>query len=187
MVEWWAEWSAYTLADLLMFSPHIYYRLFEQYNVDIWPGQLIAAALGLAILVCALRPGAAGARAAAGMLAACWLWVGWAFLARRYAPINWAADYFALGFAIEALLLFWTGTARVAGVAPFRWPRRSGDFGVCLACLPVTCARQRPAMAANGNVRPGARPDRSGDSGPAVMHFPCAVAVVGASVIMVRD
>ncbi len=51
-------------------------------------------------------------RLIAAMLAACWLWVAWAFHWQRYATINWAASYFAAGFAIEALLLLWIGVVR---------------------------------------------------------------------------
>ena len=46
------------------------------------------------------------------MLAACWLWIAWAFHWQRYATINWAASYFAVGFAIEAALLLWIGVVR---------------------------------------------------------------------------
>lgn len=114
----WETWSTYSLADLLMFSPRTYYRLFELYNAAIWPGHLAAAAMGIAILACALRRRAASARIAAGLLAACWLWVAWAFLFKRYAPVNWAADYFAYGFGAEALLLLWLGTVRGRLVFP---------------------------------------------------------------------
>ena len=41
-----------------------------------------------------------------------WLWVAWAYLLVRYDTINWAASYFAVGFAIEALLLVWAGLIR---------------------------------------------------------------------------
>jgi hypothetical protein len=41
-----------------------------------------------------------------------WLFVAWAFHVRRYASINWAAQYFAIAFVAEALMLAWTGTAR---------------------------------------------------------------------------
>lgn len=107
-----SEWWTYRLADLLMFSPRTYYRLFELYNADLWPAQLFAFIVGLAILLCTRRPGATGPAIAAAMLAACWLWVAWAFFVERYAPINWAAGYFAAGFVIEALLLFWFGVVR---------------------------------------------------------------------------
>lgn len=107
-----SEWWTYSLSDLLMFSARTYYRLFELYNLAIWPGQLIAGAFGMAILICVARSGAASGRVAAAMLAVCWLWVAWAFHAERYAAINLAAYYFAIGFGIEALLLLWVGTLR---------------------------------------------------------------------------
>lgn len=102
----------YSLSDLLMFSSATYYRLFELYNLAIWPAHLLAGAFGIALLACAARGGDVAGRVAAGVLAACWLWTGWAFHAGRYAQINLAANYFALGFGLEALLLFWLGTVR---------------------------------------------------------------------------
>jgi hypothetical protein len=51
-------------------------------------------------------------RLIAALLAACWLWIAWAFHWQRYATINWAASYFAAGFAIEAALLIWIGVVR---------------------------------------------------------------------------
>jgi len=44
-------------------------------------------------------------RVAFALLAACWTWVAWAFLDRRYAQINWVATDFAVAFAAEAALL----------------------------------------------------------------------------------
>jgi hypothetical protein len=107
-----SEWWTYSLSDLLMFSARTYYRLIELYNVAIWPTQLVAGAIGLAILACVARSGATPGRVAAGLLAACWLWVAWAYHAERYATINSAATCFAYAFAIQALLLLWVGTVR---------------------------------------------------------------------------
>jgi Family of unknown function (DUF6064) len=113
-----SEWWTYSLSDFLLFSPHTYYRLFELYNAAIWPAQLLALALGLAILVL-LRAGGAGRdRIIAALLAAAWLWVAGAYLLERYNTINWAARYFAVGFAIEALLLI--GAGLVLGRLRFR-------------------------------------------------------------------
>ncbi|HET6223622.1 MAG TPA: DUF6064 family protein [Dongiaceae bacterium] len=104
-----SEWWTYSLSDFLLFSPHTYYRLFELYNAAIWPAQILALALAVAILVL-LRAGGAGRdRVIAELLAAAWLWVAWAYLLERYDTINWAARYFAIGFAIEALLLIAAG------------------------------------------------------------------------------
>jgi Family of unknown function (DUF6064) len=107
-----SELWTYSLASFLLFSPRTYYRLFELYNLAIWPAQVLAFALGLAILVLWRRGGIRQGRAIAAILAACWLFVAWAYLLKRYDTINWAARYFAVGFAVEALLLAWTGIVR---------------------------------------------------------------------------
>jgi Family of unknown function (DUF6064) len=104
-----SEWWTYSLSDFLLFSPRTYYRLFELYNVAIWPLQIVGLALGVAIVGLLLRDVAWRGRAIAAALAACWLWVAWAYFQKRYETINWAAGYFAVGFAIEALLLVWSG------------------------------------------------------------------------------
>lgn len=100
-----SEWWTYQLSDFLLFSARTYYRLFELYNAELWPAHLVALGLGLAILVVSLRPKPWAARSACALLAACWLWVAWAFHLQRYASINWAATWFAAVFAIEGVLL----------------------------------------------------------------------------------
>jgi hypothetical protein len=107
-----SEWWTYSLSDFLLFSPRTYYRLFELYNASIWPLQILALALGAALLVLLFTGAAWRGRATAAILAACWLWVAWGYLFKRYDTINWAASYFAVGFALEALLLAWTGLVR---------------------------------------------------------------------------
>jgi threonine/homoserine efflux transporter RhtA len=107
-----SEWWTYRPSDFLLFAPRTYYRLFELYNVDIWPLQILALLAGAAILVLIRSRIASSGRVIAVLLAACWLWVAWAFHWQRYATINWAAGYFAVGFAIEALLLIWIGVVR---------------------------------------------------------------------------
>ena len=107
-----SEWWTYQLSDFLLFSARTYYRLFERYNIEVWPAQILALAAAFALLACLLRATAWSARVAAALLAACWLWVGWAFHLERYAAINWTARYFAAAFAVEALLLLWIGVAR---------------------------------------------------------------------------
>ena len=107
-----SEWWTYSLRDLLLFSPQTYYRLFELVNVEWWPLQIVALALGLTMLGLWHRGGSRAGRSIAVMLALAWLWVGWAFHGQRYASINPAADFFAWAFAIEAGLLLWLGGLR---------------------------------------------------------------------------
>jgi hypothetical protein len=112
----------------------------QLYNLAVWPWHVLAIVLGLAVLVLWLRGGAGQGRTVAVILAICWLFVAWTYLLARYDTINWAASYFAAGYAVEALLLVWTGLIRnrlslrpgrdvtgVAGlcifvVALFAWP-----------------------------------------------------------------
>jgi len=107
-----SEWWTYRLSDFLLFSPRTYYRLFELYNADIWPAQIATLALGVAILVLLRRGEVWRGQVVAAVLGVCWLWIAWAFHGDRYAAINWAATYVAVGFAVEGLLLVWAGLVR---------------------------------------------------------------------------
>jgi hypothetical protein len=107
-----SEWWTYSLSSFLLFSARTYYRLFELYNADVWPLQLVTLALGVAIFALIVWHTAWSGRIIATVLAALWLFVAWAFLLERYDPINFAARYFALGFAAQAALLIWTGVIR---------------------------------------------------------------------------
>lgn len=133
---WMSEGWTYRPADFLMFSPTIYWRLFESINLAWWPAQLVLLAFGLAWLGRQLRktqsPDPAWTRAAAVLLAACWALVAWAFLLQRFAPIQWVASSFAAVFFAQALGLLglaWrggieagaTGLRRLVGLALGAW------------------------------------------------------------------
>jgi hypothetical protein len=104
-----SEWWTYTLQDFLMFSPRTYFRMFELYNTAIWPAQVAAFLLGLALLLPLRRPTPTGSRAVCAALSACWLWVAFAFHIHRYAGIFTAAVYVGAAFALEATLLLIEG------------------------------------------------------------------------------
>src|SRR5262245_33108789 len=107
-----SEWWTYRLANFQLFAPRTYYRLFELYNSEIWPGQVLALLVGLAVLARLRNGGQWQSRVISAALAASWLWVAWAYHYARYASINWAATYFAGAFAVEALLLLGFGVGR---------------------------------------------------------------------------
>lgn len=107
-----SEWWTYGLRDLLLFSPQTYYRQFELHNAEWWPLPMLTQLLGLALPFWLRRAGKQASRLAMAALALCWLWVAWAFHWQRYAAINLAGGYFALAFALEALLLLWMAIKR---------------------------------------------------------------------------
>jgi hypothetical protein len=131
-----SEWWTYRLADFLMFSPEIYWRLVERYNRDLWPLQLLALAAACAILWLAIAPRPGADRITASLLAAAWLWTGWGFLWRRYASINWAAEYLALAFGLQAVLLL-AAAALDAGRATARADSVARGVGLALAACGV--------------------------------------------------
>ena len=129
-----SEWWTYRLTSFLLFSPRTYHRLFELYNIAIWPAQLAGAAIGVAIVAFLIGHRTHRDRIVAGLLAMCWLWVAWAFLYQRYAQINWAATWFAAAFAFEALLLVALGV--FAGRIVFAPPRGTG-FWIAITLVTI--------------------------------------------------
>ena len=127
-----SEWWTYRLSDFLMFASRTYYRLFELYNAEIWPAPLVGIALTLAILWLTWR-GQQG-RIVAAILAAGWLFVAWAYHWERYATINTGAPYYAIGFALEGLLLIWFGMVR-DGIRPAFRHDSSGYLGLILIAI----------------------------------------------------
>jgi Family of unknown function (DUF6064) len=113
-----SEWWTYSLADFLLFSPRVYYRLFELHNGALWPAHIVTLILGLALLLLLGKPSRATNRLIPAFLGALWLWIAWAFFWDRYATINWAAPYVAAFFAAEALLLISIGAAGKLAFAP---------------------------------------------------------------------
>lgn len=129
-----SEWLTYSLSDMLMFSERVYYRMFVLYNQEIWPAQLLAFALGAAILYLLLFPSRRSwvDRGISLVLAALWGWVTWGFLWERFATINWPVAYVVPLFALQAVwfgvmggvegrLVFTAGTkaVRIAGATLF--------------------------------------------------------------------
>jgi hypothetical protein len=137
MPEWWT----YSLSDFLLFSPRTYSRLIERHNLALWPAQLATLALGAAAGVLLRRSTPQRSRLAAIILALVWAWVGWTFVARRYATINWAASYLAWLFAIEVVLLGWlvvgSGSVRLGGWRGARGRAGALLFTVALALYPL--------------------------------------------------
>lgn len=98
-------WLSYELADLLMFSPQVYYRQIELANQDVWPGQLLAVAGGLLLALCIGFPTAVRNRVAAAVLAVAWFCSGWVFIASRFADIHIAGPYMEALFYLQAAAL----------------------------------------------------------------------------------
>lgn len=122
-------WLSYRPADLLMFSPESYLRLFERLNLAVWPGQVLLPALAVGIVLLATGRQHRAHRAAAAGLAAAWALVTWRFFP-LYAEINLAAHWLAAVFVAQSLLLLLT-----AADTGLRVDRRSAGWWPGLALL----------------------------------------------------
>jgi hypothetical protein len=100
-----SEWWTYRPEDFLLFSPRVYWRMFELQNETLWPLHLVTVAAGLVIILVLLRRPKHGGGLIGFFLAALWVFVGWTFLWNRYAAINWAITYVIPIFALQALML----------------------------------------------------------------------------------
>ena len=109
-----SEWWTYHLSRLpALLAAHVLPAVRAVQRRDLAGADRGARARRSAILALAAAPGGARGRVIAAVLAACWLWVGDRLPRARYATINWAAVYFAVGFARR-------------GGAPHRDRRRGG-------------------------------------------------------------
>ena len=126
-----SEWWTYRLDDFLLFSPRVYWRLFEAQNTDLWPLQLATTLGGLALAGLILRRPGRAMLWAGPLLAALWAFVAWSFLLQRYAVINWAMDYAAPAFFVQALLLL--AAVILPGGSAVGRPDAIGATGLALA------------------------------------------------------
>jgi hypothetical protein len=93
----------------VLFSREALYGVFESYNADIWPVQIIWLVLAATLIALLRRGDVARGRIVFSILAAACLWVGLVFHLQYFLPINWAATYFAGLFVVEAVLLLGLG------------------------------------------------------------------------------
>jgi hypothetical protein len=100
-----SDWWTYSPADLLLFSPRVYYRMLELHNEALWPAQLVMLALGVVLLIMMLHGGTTARRIAGLMLGALWVWVAWSFLWERFATINWTVAYIVPIFVAQGAAL----------------------------------------------------------------------------------
>lgn len=89
------------------FSTEQFLDVFARYNTAIWPAQLGALAIGVAIVVCLQR--ARASRFVALALVLLWVFTGVAYFGAFFAAINPAAYVFGALFVLQGALLMHAG------------------------------------------------------------------------------
>jgi hypothetical protein len=106
-------WDACKHVDMNMpFTREEFFALFERYNVDVWPAQIVLNLLALCVLVLIHRGRPAGGRWIAGALALLWAWMAVAYHFAHFSAINPAAWAFGAVSLLGALSLAWVGVVQ---------------------------------------------------------------------------
>lgn len=152
-------WLSYSLQDFLMFGPEVFLRLFVRINQDVWPWQLFAVLLSVAVPWMLCRPESVWHRLALMIVGAAWIVSGAGFLAHYFGEINWPAAWLGWAFVAQGglvMVLSFTNSGFQLSNA------RAGWFAVCwltalalLPWLPVIQTGQLKALALFG-LAPGA-------------------------------
>lgn len=128
----------------LPFTTEQFLGVFRAYNEAVWPAHLAAYAVGLAVVVAAVRGGRRASAFVAGALVTLWAWNGLVYHVGFFAAINPAAYAFGAAFVVQASLFAYYG------LAPDRLSvrlRRDG-FGLAGAALVVYAAAVYPLLGA---------------------------------------
>ena len=89
---------------MLPFTREEFFALFAQYNIAVWPAQVVAYVLGIAMVASLAWRSRAAHRFVAAGLAMMWLWTGIAYHWMHFAALNPAAFGFAALFVLQGVL-----------------------------------------------------------------------------------
>lgn len=84
-------------------------EVFRNYNLAVWPMQLVFYAMALAVIFLMYKDYTWGSKIVSGILAFFWLWMGVVYHFMYFAEINPVARIFGLVFIMQAVLIMYYG------------------------------------------------------------------------------
>jgi hypothetical protein len=90
----------------LPFTPDQFFDVFRQYNLAVWPMQVIIYLLAITALFLAIKPTKYSDTSISVILAFLWLWIGVVYHLIYFVSINKAAYVFGGLFVVQAVLFF---------------------------------------------------------------------------------
>ena len=93
----------------LPFTLEQFLDVFRQYNISVWPMQIIWVVLALIATYFSIFKKSYSDKIIVSVLAFLWLWMGIVYHLIYFSSINKAAIFFGSLFIIQALLLFYFG------------------------------------------------------------------------------
>ena len=93
----------------LPFTLEQFLDIFRQYNISVWPIQVVLVVLALAATYFSIFKRSYSDKIIVSVLTFLWLWMGIVYHLIHFSSINKAAIVFGLLFIIQALLIFYLG------------------------------------------------------------------------------
>jgi hypothetical protein len=89
-----------------------FFGIFAQYNVDIWPAQVVAYLLAAASVALVFMKVPFAGRVMSGTLGIFWVWMGAVYHIGHFSTINPAARVFGVMFIVQGVLFFLFGVVK---------------------------------------------------------------------------
>ena len=99
---------------MLPFSREQFLDVFASYNAAVWPAQIVAYLIGLALVILLLRRSPASDRIIGAGLAIVWLWTGVVYHGLFFSSINKAAWLFGALFVLQGAIFVYVAAIRRA-------------------------------------------------------------------------
>ena len=96
----------------LTFTPEQFSEVMRQYNLTVWPAQIVVYVLAAIALYLVFRPGRSSDKVIASVLALFWFWMGIAYHWAFFAAINPAGKLFGAVFVLQGLFFVFEGVIR---------------------------------------------------------------------------
>jgi len=113
---------------MIPFTNADFLRVFEQYNIAIWPGHVLIYLVGLIAIGLAFTRRTMSTKLISLILALLWMWMGIVYHLVFFSTINNAARLFAVLFIIQAMIFVFAGVLNSSLSFRFR-PDAQGLLG----------------------------------------------------------
>ena len=94
------------------FSINDFLGVFENYNLSLWPAQILFYVLALVAMVMVIKNGPQSDRIVFAILAFFWIWMGLVYHILFFSAINRAAYLFGAVFIAQGILFLYQGSVR---------------------------------------------------------------------------
>ncbi len=105
----------------LPFTINQFLEVFKNYNIAVWPFQIVLNLLAVTAVIFSLRKISNANKIVSGILGFLWLWIGVVYHLLFFSGINKAAYVFGIFFIIQGVLFIYAGVLRPYLSFSFKW------------------------------------------------------------------